>query len=137
MVPGTSTHLLQRHYADVFVIVPGSEVVLRCSIAGRCSSDQPSVVVKLELMRSLAENSRKRNVVFRHLNPKVDLSAIPRRSLLSSLFSLCKVPITIRYLVAGFSIGVSRVPRLLQWIVGVEGLARRAHVVRFQLEGEK
>jgi hypothetical protein len=85
MVPGTSTHLLQRHYADVFVIVPGSEVVLRCSIAGRFSSDQPSVVVKLELMRSLAENSRKRNVVFRRSNPKVDLSAIPRRSLLSSL----------------------------------------------------
>jgi hypothetical protein len=96
MVPGTSTHLLQRHYADVFVIVPGSEVVLRCSIAGRFSSDQPSVVVKLELMRSLAENSRKRNVVFRRSNPKVDLSAIPR-----ALFCLLSVQSPNYYPISG------------------------------------
>ena len=78
-----STYRLQRHYEDVLVIVPDSEVVLRCSIAGRFSSDQPSVVVKLELMRSVAENSRKQNVVLCHSNSKVDPSAFSQRSLLS------------------------------------------------------
>jgi hypothetical protein len=50
-----STYRLQRHYEDVFVIVPGSEVVLQCSIAGRFLSDQPSIVVKLEVMRVVVE----------------------------------------------------------------------------------
>jgi hypothetical protein len=40
-------------------------------------------VVKLELVRSVAENSRKHNVVFRHSSPAIDLSALPRCFLLS------------------------------------------------------
>lgn len=50
----TSTHLLQRHYQVVFVMVPCPEVVPRCAITGRFSSDQPSIVVKLKLMRGVA-----------------------------------------------------------------------------------
>lgn len=57
-------------------MVPGPEVVLRCAITGRFSSDQPSTVVKLELMRGVAENSR-----MQYVDPSLSLNPIPQRFL--------------------------------------------------------
>lgn len=71
-------------------------------VASEATSRQ--VVVKLELMRVVAENSRKQNVVFRYSNTATDSSAIS-----NAPSSRCNVSIPPQYLeVADLSIGVSR-----------------------------
>jgi hypothetical protein len=69
-------------------MVPGPEVVLRCAITGRFSSDQPSIVVKLELMRSVAEDSCMQYVEIRHSVQTRSLRALSVLSPLSSMSQL-------------------------------------------------
>jgi hypothetical protein len=91
--------------------------VLRCAITGRLSSDQPSIVVKLELMRSVAENSRKQYVEIRHSVQTQSLRAFSVLSPLGSMSQLLR-----KYFdVADLSIGVSRGPFAITLVlVGVK-----------------